>query len=326
MTFPVKRSIAFIAITVCCLAGCGSEGASTGDSGAGKPVIAFVQTGADNDWRNAHTVSVKEAAAASGYDLRFAEGQSKQENQIKALNSFINQGVDVIVLAPLVETGWDNVLEKAKKRGIPVVILDRQIETDDESLYVTYIGADTYTEGQKAARWLIDETGGNARVIELQGNPGASPTINRYEGFREVIADQPGIEIIASQSGEFRRSKWKEVMEAFLKAYEGDFDVVYAHNDDMAIGAIQAIEEAGLKPAEDIVIVSIDGVRAAFEAMAAGKLNCTVECNPLQGPLAMEAVAKILAGEADTLPKKTLIEDAVFTMEQAAAALPSRKY
>ncbi|QDV63947.1 ABC transporter substrate-binding protein [Crateriforma conspicua] len=307
------------------IVGCGGSSDNAGGDGDA-PVIAFVQTGADNDWRNAHTVSVKEAAADKGYDLRFAEGQSKQENQIKAFSSFVNQGVDAIILAPIVETGWDNVLEKAKKRNIPVVILDRKVNTDDESLYVTYIGADTYTEGKKAGKWLAEKMGGQAKVVELQGNPGASPTINRFNGFREAIADQSGIEIIASQSGEFRRSKGKEVMEAFLKKYGDEIDAVYAHNDDMAIGAIQAIEDAGMKPAEDIVIVSVDGVRAAFEAMVDGKLNCTVECNPLQGPLAMEAVEKILSGQADQLDKVTLIEDSVFEMEQAADVIESRKY
>ncbi|WP_168565839.1 ABC transporter substrate-binding protein [Crateriforma spongiae] len=307
------------------IVGCGGSSDNAGGDDD-TPVIAFVQTGADNDWRNAHTVSVKEAAADKGYDLRFAEGQSKQENQIKAFSSFVNQGVDAIILAPIVETGWDNVLEKAKKRNIPVVILDRKVKTDDESLYVTYIGADTYTEGKKAGKWLAERMGGQAKVVELQGNPGASPTINRFNGFREAIADQSGIEIIASQSGEFRRSKGKEVMEAFLKKYGDAIDAVYAHNDDMAIGAIQAIEDAGMKPAEDIVIVSVDGVRAAFEAMVDGKLNCTVECNPLQGPLAMEAVEKILSGQADQLDKVTLIEDSVFEMEQAADVIESRKY
>lgn len=315
------------AVTLCFLAaavgGCGKNTPSSEDS---KPIVAFVQTGADNDWRNAHTVSVKEAAAAKGYDLRFAEGQSKQENQIKALSSFVNQGVDVIVLAPIVETGWDNVLKKAKKRGIPVVILDRQIKTDDPSLYATYIGADTYTEGRKAGEWLATKVDGQAKVVELQGNPGASPTINRYNGFRDAIKDHPGIEILSTQTGEFRRSKGKEVMEALLKKHGEEIEAVYAHNDDMAIGAIQAIEEAGLRPAEDILIVSVDAVRAAFEAMVAGKLNCTVECNPLQGPLAMDAVETILAGESDQLEKKTLIEDEVFEMDAAAELIDSRKY
>ena len=167
---------------------------------------------------------------------------------------------------------------------------------------------------------------GQAKVVELQGNPGASPTITRYNGFRDVIKDHPGIEIIASQTGEFRRSKGKEVMEALLKKHGDEIQVVYAHNDDMAIGAIQAIEDAGLKPAEDIVIVSVDAIRAAFEAMIAGKLNCTVECNPLQGPLAMKAVEKILAGQSDQLEKKKLIEDSVFEMDDAKELIESRKY
>lgn len=320
-----KRDVlaAAICLSAAAVCGCASESSSPENAA---PIVAFVQTGADNDWRNAHTISVKEAAAAKGYDLRFAEGQSKQENQIKALSSFVNQGVDAIVLAPLVETGWDNVLEKAKKRGIPVVILDRQIKTDDPSLYVTYIGADTYTEGRKAAKWLVEEMDGKAKVVELQGNPGASPTINRHDGFRDVVKSHPGIEILSTQTGEFRRSKGKEVMEALLKKHGDEVEAVYAHNDDMAIGAIQAIEEAGMRPGEDIVIVSVDAVRAAFEAMIAGKLNCTVECNPLQGPLAMEAVEMILAGKADQLEKKTLIEDSVFEMEDAAALIDSRKY
>lgn len=320
------KSTTVLTLVMFCFAALFSSGCGDNPSNAGKPVIAFIQTGADNDWRNAHTESVKEAAAAKGYELRFAEGQSKQENQIKAMSSFINQGVDVIILAPLVETGWDNVLQKAKRRGIPVIILDRDIETRDPSLYVCYIGADTYTEGIKATRWIANKTEGKARVVELQGNPGASPTINRYNSFRDVIQHHPGIEIIDSQSGEFRRSKGKEVMEVFLKKHGDTIDVVYAHNDDMAIGAIQAIEEAGRQPGEDIIIVSIDGIRAAFDAMVAGKLNCSVECNPLQGPLAMEAVEKILAGKADTLQKKTLIEDAVFDRSNAADHIDQRRY
>jgi len=324
----MSRTVVYTALPIvlatALLSGCGKE-PTTADT-AKAPVIAFVQTGADNNWRNANTESVKEAAAAKGYDLRFAEGQAKQENQIKAMSSFINQGVDAIVLAPVVETGWDNVLEKAKKRGIPVVILDRQIKTKDESLYVTYIGADTYTEGLKAARWLVEKTNGKAKVVELQGNVGASPTINRYNSFREIIKDHPGIQIIDSQCGEFRRSKGKEVMEAFLKKHGKEIEVLYSHSDDMAIGAIQAIEDAGLRPGEDIIIVSVDGIRDAFEAMVAGKFNCTVECNPLQGPLAMDAIEKILAGEGHTLEKKVLIEDAVFEMADAAKHIDSRKY
>ncbi|MCM2369125.1 ABC transporter substrate-binding protein [Aporhodopirellula aestuarii] len=314
------------------LIGCSSKsdnGAMKGDNGGdgtSKPIIGFVQTGSEGDWRKAHTESVREAAEEAGFELRFADGQAKQENQIKALSSFVAQGVDGIILAPLVETGWDNVLEKAKKRNIPVLILDRQVEVKDDSLYVTYIGADTYNEGRLAAEWLIEKTGGKAKVVELQGTPGASPTINRYNGFRDVIADHSGIEIIASQSGDFRRSKGKEVMEAFLKKHGDDIEVVYAHNDDMAIGAIQAIEDAGKKPGDDIILVSIDGVRAAFEAMVEGKLNCTVECNPLQGPMAFDAMKKILAGDIGDMPKKQMIKDRVYDRDSAKEVIDSRKY
>lgn len=306
------------------ITGCGkSETDATSEK---KPVVGFVQTGAESDWRKAHTVSVKEEAEKRGYELRFASGDAKQENQIKALSSFVTQNVDAIILAPLVETGWDNVLEKARRRGIPVLILDRSIEVKDENLYVSYIGADTYNEGRLAADWLIDKMGGAAKIVELQGTPGASPTINRYNGFRDVVKDSPGMQIIASQSGDFRRSKGKEVMEALLKKHGSEIEAVYAHNDDMAIGAIQAIEDAGLDAGKDIILVSIDGVRAAFESMIAGNLNCTVECNPLQGVLAFDAIDKILAGEGDQLPKVQMVKDEVFDQSVAAEVIDSRKY
>lgn len=310
-------STAILVIAVTCFSNANAQTESA--------VIGFVQTGSESDWRKAHTESVKQAAADAGYELKFADGQGKQENQIKALSSFVAQNVDAIVLSPLVESGWDRVLKKAKRRKIPVLILDRQVEVRDEDLYVTYIGADTRNEGKLAAKWLIEKTGGNAKVVELQGTPGASPTINRFEGFREVIKDHPGIEIIASQSADFRLSKGKEVMEALLKTHGDAIEVVYAHNDDMAIGAIQAIEDAGKKPGDDIILVSIDGVRAAFESMVEGKLNCTVECNPLQGPLAMAAIKKILAGDTD-MPKRQMIKDEVYDRSTAKDVIDSRKY
>ncbi len=320
----------FALMGLSCLMASGCADSKPSDSsnnvGDRKYTIGFVQTGSESDWRKAHSDSVRQAAEDAGYELKFADGQGKQENQIKALSSFVAQRVDAIILSPLVETGWDNVLEKAAQRNIPVLILDRQVEVEDESLFVTYIGADTYNEGRLAAEWLIKNTDGKAKVVELQGTPGASPTLNRYKGFRDVIKDHPSIEIIASQSGDFRLSKGKEVMEALLKTHGDDVEVVYAHNDDMAIGAIQAIEDAGKKPGDDIVLVSIDGVKAAFESMVEGKLNCTVECNPLQGPMAMEAVAKILAGEAEDMSKRQMIKDEVYDRSVAKDIIDSRKY
>jgi len=218
------------------------------------------------------------------------------------------------------------VLEKAQKRNIPVLILDRQVEVEDDSLYVTYIGADTYNEGVLAAQWLVEKVDGKAKVVELQGSQGASPTINRRDSFREVIKDHPGIEIIASQAADYELTKAKEVMEAILKAKGDEIEVVYAHNDYMALGAIQAIEEAGKKPGEDIIVLSIDGMKSAFEAMVAGKLNCTVECNPLQGPKAMEAIAKILSGDTEGMPKIQMVQDKVFDQSTAAQEIEGRKY
>ena len=306
------------------LSSCGDASNDSADGGDKKAVIGFVQGGASADWRKAHTDSVIEEAEKRGYELKFVDGQGKQENQIQGISSLLLQGVDAIILAPIVETGWDNVLKKAKQAEVPVLILDRSIQTEDESLYEGYIGADTYDEAVKAAEWLVKETDGTAKVVELQGEPGASPTVNRFNGFRDATKDHPGIEIIASQSGDFRRSKGKEVMEALLKKHGDEIEVVYAHNDDMAIGAIQAIEEAGKKPGDDIILVSIDAVKAAFEAMVAGKLNCSVECNPLQGPAAFDAIEKILAGE--TIPKKAMVKDEVFDRSNAKDFIDSRKY
>ena len=316
---PLPGLIALV-VSTALLAGC------TEPNPDARPVIGFVQTGDLSDWRKAHTQSVKEAAQAAGYNLKFADGQAKLENQVKAVSSFIAQGVDAIIIAPLEVSGWDNVLEKAQKRNIPVLILDRQVDVADDSLYETYIGADTYNEGTLAAQWLVEKVKGQAKVVELQGSQGASPTINRHDSFLKVIQNYPGIEIIASQAADYELTKGKEVMEAILKAQGDEIEVVYAHNDNMAIGAIQAIEEAGKKPGEDIIILSIDGMKAAFEAMVAGKLNCTVECNPLQGPMAMEAMKKILAGDTDGMPKKQMVRDKVFDQSIAADEIDSRKY
>jgi simple sugar transport system substrate-binding protein len=313
-------------LTALLTVGCSDSQQGADAPGEEKATIGFVQTGDLSDWRKAHTQSVKDAAAAAGYKLKFADGQAKLENQVKAVSSFISQGVDAIIIAPLEVSGWDNVLEKAKKRNIPVLILDRQVEVKDDSLYVTYIGADTYNEGKLAAEWLVKKVDGKAKVVELQGAQGASPTINRRESFLEVIKDHPGIEIIASQAADWGITKGKEVMEAILKSKGDEIEVVYAHNDYMALGAIQAIEEAGKKPGEDILVLSIDGMKSAFEAMIAGKLNCTVECNPLQGPKAMEAIAKILAGDTKDMPKKQMVLDKVFDQSVAAEEIGSRKY
>jgi galactofuranose transport system substrate-binding protein len=293
--------------------------------GEGRQIkVGFAQTGAESDWRTANTESMKSEAEKRGIDLKFSDGLGKQENQIRAVRSFIAQKVDAIVIAPIVETGWDPVLREAKRAGIPVILTDRSIQTEDESLYVAFIGSDFYEEGRMAADWLAKRTGGKGRIVELQGTPGSAPANERRKAFADALKPYPELTIIDSQSGNFELSGGKQVMEAFIKKHGRNFDIVYAHNDSMALGAIQAMEEAGLKPGQDIIIVSIDAMRAAVEAVAAGKINCTVECNPLFGPAVYDTVAKILAGEE--VPKKSYNKDELIDETNAAALLPTRQY
>jgi len=286
--------------------------------------IGFAQTGAESAWRTANSESMKAEAAKRGIDLKFSDGQGKQENQIRAIRSFIAQRVDAIVLAPLVETGWDPVLRDAKRARIPVIITDRTIETTDESLYACFIGSDFLEEGRMAAAWLAKKTGGQGRIVEIQGTPGSAPANDRRKAFAEGIAKHPELKIIDSQSGDFRRTGGKEVMESFLKKHGKTIDILYAHNDDMALGAVQAIEEAGLKPGKDSIIVSIDAIREGVQAVVDGKINCVVECNPLFGPKVYDTVAKVIAG--GQVPRKAFNQDQLFDETNAAAALPTRQY
>lgn len=297
---------------------------------AAKPlVLGFSQVGAESEWRTANTVSIKDAAKKSGVNLKFADAQQKQENQVKAIRSFIAQKVDVIAFSPVVESGWDTVLREAKAARIPVILTDRAVNVTDNSLYVTFIGSDFVEEGRRAGNWLLEHVkksspDGAVNIVELQGTVGSAPAIDRKKGFEEVIAANSRLKVIRSQTGDFTRAKGKEVMEAFLKAEGKKINVLYAHNDDMAIGAIQAIEEAGLKPGVDIIIVSIDGVKGAFESMIAGKLNVTVECSPLLGPQLMQIAADVVAGKP--VPKRITTQEGVFPAEVAAREFPNRKY
>ena len=318
-------------LTACSGGQSNKEGQDAGD--AAKPIVlGFSQIGAESEWRTANTTSVQSAAKDAGIDLRFSDAQQKQENQIKALRSFIAQRVDVIAFSPVVETGWESVLREAKAANIPVILTDRAVEVSDPSLYLSLIGSDFVEEGRKAGRWLTEyygtgagkDTKGDVNIVELQGTVGSAPANDRKKGFAEIIAADPRFKIIRSQTGDFTRAKGKEVMEAFLKADGKKINVLFAHNDDMAIGAIQAIEEAGMKPAKDITIISIDAVKGAFEAMMQGKLNVSVECSPLLGPQLMSAVKDVVAGKP--VPKRIVTEEGVFPMETAAREFPKRKY
>jgi simple sugar transport system substrate-binding protein len=301
---------------------------SADSSGGRKPVtVGFSQIGAESGWRTAETKSIRSEAEKRGVRLKFSDAQQKQENQIQALGTFIAQRVDAIILAPVVEAGWEPVLKQARAAKIPVILVDRGVNVSDESLYTTLIASDFVAEGRMAGEWLAKKLGGKGNIVELQGTPGAAPAIDRKKGFEQALKGFPELKILKSQTGEFTRAKGKEVMEAFLKAVHGGggrINAVYAHNDDMALGAIQAIEEAGLKPGTDLVVVSIDGIRPAFDAMIAGKLNCTVECNPLLGPAAFDAVEAALAGKP--VPKKTVVNDQLFEQSTAKDVIGSRQY
>ena len=291
-----------------------------------KMTIGFSQVGSESGWRAAETKVSKLEAEKRGVDLKISDAQQKQENQIRAVRSFIAQGVDAIFIAPVVSTGWDAVLKEAKDAKIPVVLLDRSIDTKDDSLYLTAVTSDTAYEGKVAGEWLAKETGGKCNVVELQGTVGSSPAINRKKGFDEVVAANPGMKIVRTQSGDFTRTKGKEVMESFIKAEGGGKNIcaVYAHNDDMAIGAIQAIKEAGLKPGKDIKIVSIDGVPDIFKAMSDGEANVTVELTPNMAGPALDA---LIAYKKDgTMPKKWIqTESKVFMPDTAKAEYDKRK-
>ena len=309
------------------LAGALVLGGATGALAADKKItLGFAQVGAESEWRTANTQSIKTSAAKAGITLKFSDAQQKQENQIKAIRSFIAQKVDVIAFSPVVESGWETVLKEAKAAKIPVILTDRAVSVKDDSLYVTFMGSDFVEEGRRAGHWLLDnyKAQGNVNIVELQGTVGSAPAIDRKKGFEEIIKAQPRFKVIRSQTGDFTRAKGKEVMEAFLKAEGKKINVLYAHNDDMAIGAIQAIEEAGLKPGKDITIISVDGVKGAFEAMIAGKLNVTVECNPLLGPQLMDAVRDVVAGKS--LPKRIVTKESVYPQSVAAKEFPNRKY
>lgn len=295
------------------------------DRASGRKVVGFAQIGAESAWRTANTRSIKDEAARRGWELRFSDAQQKQENQILALRTFIAQGVDAIILPPIVETGFEPVLRDAKAAGIPVVLTDRSVEVSDPSLFTTFIGADFVEEGRRAAAWLAKTTGGKATIAELEGSVGAAPAIDRKKGFAAGIASHPDMKVVWAQSADFTRAKGKEALEAFLKTPEGrGITAVYAHNDDMALGALQALVEAGRKPGTDVVVVSIDGVRAAFEAVAAGTLGCTVECNPMIGPLVFDVLERIARGES--VDRRIVTPGGVFDASNVRDALPTRAY
>jgi ABC-type sugar transport system substrate-binding protein len=286
-------------------------------------IVGYAQIGAESEWRTANTNSLKETADQLNVEFRFSDAQQKQANQILAIRKFIAQKVDVIGISPVVEAGWEPVFQEAKKAGIPIILVDRWADVPDD-LYVTYLGSDFVEEGRNSARVMAKLMNGKAHIVELVGTIDSAPANGRAKGFREILQNYHEMVIMDSESGDFTRARGKEVMENFLKKYGNKINAVFSHNDDMSLGAIQAIEEAGLKPGVDIKIVSVDAARGAFEAMIAGKLNATIECNPLLGPQFFDLVLKVVNGES--VPKWVPSIESIYYPDNAAEILPTRKY
>ncbi len=286
-------------------------------------VVGFSQIGAESEWRTADTDSIKQEAARLGVDLIFMDAQQEQANQILAIQTFIAEKVDVIGISAVVETGWGNVFQQAKDAGIPIIFVDRPADVAKDE-YVTYLGSDFLEEGRKAARVMVALTGGQANIVELSGTSDSAPAVDRSIGFREILESYPGMHIIDSEMGDFTRARGLEVMRTILQKEGKNITAVFAQNDDMGLGAIQAIQEYGLKPGVDIKIVSVDAEKEAFEAMIAGTLNATVECNPLLGPQFFELALKVANGEA--VPKRVPSMEGIFYPSNAAKILPTRKY
>jgi len=323
-----KSLLAVAAASMLALTACGgSAGAgAAGASGNDKITMGFAQVGAESGWRTANTKSIQDSAKKAGIELKFSDAQQKQENQIKAIRSYIQQKVDVIAFSPVVESGWDTVLKEAKNAKIPVILTDRAVDSADKSLYKTFLGSDFVEEGKKAGEWLVKDSKSatdTVNIVEIQGTTGSAPANDRKEGFAEAIKSDPKLKVIASQSGDFTRSGGKQVMEAFLKN-NADIDVVFAHNDDEGLGAIEAIEAAGKVPGKDIKIITIDAVKDGMTALSNGKINYIVECSPMLGDQLMDLAKKVVAGES--VPERVVTEETTFTQEQAKQALATRPY
>nr|WP_315095861.1 ABC transporter substrate-binding protein [uncultured Cellulomonas sp.] len=330
--FRTRSIAAGIAVLALGLAGCaGSDSGdeettgSGGDGGGDLISVGFSQVGAESGWRAANTKSIQEALTEeAGFKLSFSDAQQKQENQIQAIRSYIAQGVDYIAFSPVVESGWDSVLEEAKDADIPVILTDRAVDSEDTSLYVTFIGSDFVEEGKRVGDWVSENLGTEPiNVVELQGTTGSAPAIDRKTGFEDAIEGNANVSVIASETGNFTRAEGKTVMEGFLQAYP-DIDVVYAHNDDMGLGAIEAIEAAGKVPGQDIKVVTIDGVKDGMTALADGKISYIVECNPLLGPDLADIIKTL--EEGGTVEPRIVTKDEAFDQEGAKAVLADRQY
>ncbi len=292
-------------------------------------ILGFSQLGSESGWRIGNSRDIIAASDRAGVRLMYENAEQKQENQIRAIRSFIAYQVDVIAFAPIVEDGWTNVLTEAKEAGIPVLCTDRFISESDEDLIVGFVGSDFYKEGNRAGEFLkrkADTMGkDHLRIVEITGTLDSTPMRQRGIGFREAIAGDPRFEIVESISGDFLRSKGKECMKSILEKQGTNIDVLFSHNDAMTMGAIEAIEAVGLVPGKDIVIITVDGEQGAIDLLKQGKINCVVECTPKIGDIIMSLAKKLAAGES--IERYTYSEETVFTeFDNNLQELPARGY
>src|SRR3954462_4743954 len=323
-----RKRFAFALLCAVVLAGSVLAGVASSKPSAAKQkiVLGFSQVGSESGWRAANTKSIKDSAKAAGVNLKFSDAQQKQENQIAAIRSYIQQHVTVIAFSPVVETGWDPVLREAKRAHIPVILTDRSVATKDKSLFVSFLGSDFIREGRYAGQYVAKAYKGATKtvnIVEIQGTTGSAPAIDRAAGFRAAIKSNPNLKIIASQTGDFTRAGGKQVMAGFLKSHS-NIDLLFAPHDDEGLGAIEAIKEAGKVPGKDIKIVTIDAVHDGMVALSKGQINFIAECSPLLGPQLMDMAKKVVAGKK--VPKRIVTKETTFTPQQAKVALPTRKY
>ncbi len=292
--------------------------------------IGFSQVGAESDWRVANTDSMRNIfTEENGYNFIFENADGDKDAQIAHIRSFISQKVDFILLSPVIVSGWDEVLKEAKAANIPVIVVDRMIDVEDDSLYACWVGSDFEEEGANAVKWLVEymnkleRNSENISVAMIKGTLNSSAEIGRTKGVHNEIAQYSNYKIILEESGNFEKAGGKAVMEQFLSSGQ-DIDVLIAQNDDMALGAVEAIKNAGKEPGKDIVIVSFDATRAAFEAIIAGDMNVTVECNPLHGPFVASLMHDISDGK--NINKIQYMYESVYDADSAEAELPKRLY
>jgi ABC-type sugar transport system substrate-binding protein len=286
----------------------------------GSATFGFAQTENNNPWRIAQTESMRNAAEENGVEIVITDAQSNTPKQVSDIQDMIAQGVDVLFIPPREEQGLEPALQSAHEAGVPVFLVDREANAEICEDYISFMGSNFVEQGERAAEWLVEATNGKAKVAELQGTVGASVTADRGEGFKSVIDENSGMEIVASQSGNFNRAEGQNVTEQILGG-NPDLDAVYAHNDEMAIGAIQALKDAGRKPGEDVTVVSVDGTRDALQAIIDGDLGATVETNPRFGPLAFDTAERFLSGEQ--IPTKITVQDRLFDKSNAAQFIDS---